>query len=341
MSRAPAQPTAPLHVVAAVIRGADGRLLLSRRPAHVDQGDLWEFPGGKLQAGEGRVDGLARELAEELGIVIRRATPLMRVLHRYPARTVLLDGFVVDRWDGSPEGREGQQVRWFEPPELLGLDFPAANLPLVTAARLPRVCLVTPAPGPDPDTFLAGVAASLERGVRLVQLRAPALDDAAYAALAGRVLALCREAGARLILNAEPALSLALGADGTHLNSARLRQTRLRPVPRGHLLSAACHDADELLHARETGVDFVFVSPVLPTASHPAASPLGVAGLAALLAAAPPLPAYALGGVGAADLPDVVAAGCIGVAGIERIWAEQAPVDDASMAALLARPTGS
>jgi len=341
MSRAPAQSTDPLHVVAAVIRAADGRLLLSRRPAHVDQGNLWEFPGGKLHPGEGRVAGLARELAEELGMIVRRATPLMRVRHRYPARTVLLDVFVVDRWDGRPEGREGQQVRWVEPHDLLDLDFPAANLPLVTAARLPRVCLVTPAPGPDPEAFLAGVAASLERGVRLVQLRAPALADAAYAALATRVLGLCRQAGARLVLNAEPALSLTLGADGTHLNSARLRETRVRPAPRGHLLSAACHDAGELLHARDIGVDFVFVSPVLPTASHPAASPLGLAGLAALLSAAPPLPAYALGGVGTAELPGVVAAGCIGVAGIERIWSGQGPFDDASMAALLAKPTGS
>jgi len=83
------------------------------------------------------------------------------------------------------------------------------------------------------------------------------------------------------------------------------------------------------------------VSPVLPTASHPAASPLGLAGLAALLSAAPPLPAYALGGVGTAELPGVVAAGCIGVAGIGRIWRGQGPFDDASMAALLAKPTGS
>ena len=340
MSRAPAEAVEPLHVVAAVIRADDGRLLLSRRPAHVDQGNLWEFPGGKLQPGEGRGAGLARELAEELGIVVRRASPLMRVRHRYPARTVLLDVFVVDRWDGQPEGREGQQVRWVAPRELLELDFPAANLPLITAARLPRVCLVTPDPGPDQAAFLAGVAACLERGVRLVQLRAPAQTDAAYAALAERVLALCRSREARLILNADPALSLALGADGTHLNSQRLRETRARPVPRGHLLSAACHDSAELQRARELGVDFVFVSPVLPTASHPGATPLGFAGVSALLESAA-LPAYALGGVGVADLPCAVAAGCVGVAGIERIWAGQGPFDDASMAARLATPTGS
>lgn len=340
MTRPPAETATPLHVVAAVIRAEDGRLLLSRRPAHVDQGNLWEFPGGKLQPGEDRREGLARELAEELGIVVRRASPLMRVRHQYPARTVLLDVFVVDRWDGQPEGREGQQVRWVEPPELLELDFPAANLPLITAARLPRVCLVTPDPGLDPEAFLTGLAASLERGVRLVQLRAPAQTEAAYAALAERVLALCRRAGARLILNADPALSLALGADGTHLNSWRLGETRVRPVPRGHLLSAACHDPAELQRARELGVDFVFVSPVLPTASHPAAPPLGFAGVAALLESAA-LPAYALGGVGVADLPDAVAAGCVGVAGIERIWAGRGPFDDASLAALLATPTGS
>jgi 8-oxo-dGTP diphosphatase len=329
-----------LHVVAAVIRGDDGRLLLSRRLAHVDQGGLWEFPGGKLQAGEAREAGLARELHEELGIEVARALPLMQVRHRYPTRSVLLDVFVVDRWRGAPQGREGQEVRWFEAWQLPGLEFPAANLPLVTAARLPRICLVTPSPGPEPREFLAGLARCLERGVRLVQLRAPALEQAAYRALAQRVLPLCRAAGAQLILNAEPSLALELGAAGAHLNTARLARCRERPLPREFLLSAACHDIDALVHARALGVDCAFVSPVLPTATHPDATPLGFARLAEL-AATVSLPIYALGGLGPRELPAAIAAGCVGIAGIGLIWGGAGPFDDATLAAGLTAGRGS
>lgn len=329
-----------LHVVAAVIRGSDGRLLLSRRPAHVDQGGLWEFPGGKLQAGEPRHAGLARELREELGIDVGRAVPLMQVRHHYPARSVLLDVFVVDRWQGAPHGREGQVVRWFEARELLELDFPAANLPLVNAARMPRVCLVTPSPGSEPDAFLAGLRRCVERGVRLVQLRAPALGPDDYRGLAVRALSICREGGARLLLNAEPTLALELGADGAHLSAARLARCRVRPVPRDHLLSAACHDAGSLARARALGVDFAFVSPVLTTSTHPDATPLGFTRLAEL-AATEPLPLYALGGLGCEELPAVIAAGCVGVAGIARIWGGRGPFDDDTLARELAAASGS
>lgn len=140
----PARPV-PLRVVAAVIRRDDGAILLSLRAAHADQGGLWEFPGGKLEAGERDIDGLARELREELGITIRRARPLISVLHAYPQREVALTVLDVDAWQGEPHGREGQAIRWVRPDELDTLDFPAANLPVTTAARLPRLLLQTAA----------------------------------------------------------------------------------------------------------------------------------------------------------------------------------------------------
>lgn len=73
-----------LHVVAAVIVDTAGRVLLARRPAHVHQGGLWEFPGGKVEAGETALQALARELREEVAVEIESARPLIRVPHRYP-----------------------------------------------------------------------------------------------------------------------------------------------------------------------------------------------------------------------------------------------------------------
>jgi 8-oxo-dGTP diphosphatase len=332
VSGAPESSGERLHVVAAVIRRADGAILISHRPDHVEQGGLWEFPGGKLHRGEARVQGLARELREELGLDITRATPLLTIPHDYPTRRVLLDVFVVDAWRGEAEGREGQRIRWVAPDALASHAFPAANLPIVTAARLPRAYVVTPEPTGDENRFLAELEACLVRGARLIQLRAPSLAADGYRALAQRVLAVCRDYDARLLLNAEPALCMALGADGVHLNGRRLQACTARPLPRDRLLSAACHDATALALAQRVGVDVVLLSPVLPTATHPGVATLGWHGLAALAAAAT-LPVYALGGLGPADLGHALEAGCVGIAGIGQMWGGAAPLSDAALLA--------
>ncbi|MEL0028069.1 MAG: 8-oxo-dGTP diphosphatase MutT, partial [Perlucidibaca sp.] len=137
-------------VVAAVIRGRDGRILLARRPEGVHQGGLWEFPGGKVEAGEAESDALVRELQEELGITPSRSLPLIRIRHDYPDKRVELAVWDVSVFLGEDAvagstGREGQQIAWFRPDELSGLDFPAANVAIVAAARLPASWRITPA----------------------------------------------------------------------------------------------------------------------------------------------------------------------------------------------------
>ena len=97
-----------IHVVAAVIRGADGRILIARRADTQHQGGLWEFPGGKVEEGEAVEVALARELREELGIEVTGSRPLIKVSHDYPDKQVLLDVREVDAFTGEPHGAEGQ-----------------------------------------------------------------------------------------------------------------------------------------------------------------------------------------------------------------------------------------
>ncbi len=133
--------TAPdwLHVAAGVIVGPDGRILIAERATHRHQGGLWEFPGGKVEAGETAQSALARELWEELNIHVASARPLIQIRHRYPDKSVLLDVWRVESFSGEPHGREGQPLAWVEPEGLLEYAFPAANVPIVTAARLPAL----------------------------------------------------------------------------------------------------------------------------------------------------------------------------------------------------------
>jgi 8-oxo-dGTP diphosphatase len=124
---------APVHVVAAVIyNNVDSRqILIAKRPNHVHQGGLWEFPGGKVSDGETPSQALCRELLEELEISIINYKPLMQVFHDYQDKQVFLDIWSVTSFSGVAKGAEGQVCRWVTIADLLaentGYQFPEAN----------------------------------------------------------------------------------------------------------------------------------------------------------------------------------------------------------------------
>jgi 8-oxo-dGTP diphosphatase len=124
-----------VHVAVGVILDADRNVLITRRSAEVHQGSLWEFPGGKVEAGESLATALDRELQEELGIRIGRTSALLAVNHDYGDKSVLLDVHVVWDFSGEARGLEEQPLAWVSPEELPHYAFPAANVPIVEAVR--------------------------------------------------------------------------------------------------------------------------------------------------------------------------------------------------------------
>ena len=127
-----------VHVVAAAVIDPAGRVLIAQRPTGKHLAGGWEFPGGKLEPGEKREAGLARELLEELGITIAAPRPLIRVRHTYPTREVLLDMWVVTRYQGEPHGLDGQALRWCAQEDLPAANLLPADEPIVAALRLPE-----------------------------------------------------------------------------------------------------------------------------------------------------------------------------------------------------------
>jgi len=127
--------SATLRVAAGALLNRRGKVLLARRAADAHQGGLWEFPGGKIEAGESESQALARELDEELGIELVTARPLIRVRHAYPDRVIDLAVWRVSRWRGEPWGRLGQALRWVAPERLEDYPMPAADRPVLAALR--------------------------------------------------------------------------------------------------------------------------------------------------------------------------------------------------------------
>ena len=121
-----------LSVVAGVLV-ADGRTLIAQRQRDQHGSGLWEFPGGKYEAGESASDALIREMYEELGIKIADLSLFSRVEHDYPERAVEIEFYRVGSWRGRPVGREGQRIKWQSIAELNQIDFLPANEPLVKA----------------------------------------------------------------------------------------------------------------------------------------------------------------------------------------------------------------
>lgn len=312
-------PGRAIHVVAAAIHDANGAVLVAQRPSHKHQGGLWEFPGGKVEPGEAALCALRREIDEEIGIEVREARPLICLAHNYLDRRVVLDVWSVLRWSGSPRGREGQPLQWILPDSLTTLPMPAADAPVVAALRLPDTYLVTPEVD-DESLFLVQLENRIRSGIRLVQLRATGCSEAHYAALAARVLAL-REivSDVRILLNAAPETAGQLDADGVHLTSARLHRCLERPLPPGKWVAASCHSLSDLMHAQRIGVDFAVLGPVLHTASHPEAVPIGWDRFGIDVGSVS-FPVYAIGGLHPADLPTAWAHGAQGIAAIQGLW---------------------
>jgi 8-oxo-dGTP diphosphatase len=127
------------HVVAAAVIDLAGRMLIAQRPPGKHLAGGWEFPGGKLEPGEDRRTGLARELREELGIAVSAAPrPLIRVRHAYSFGDVLIDMWVVRHYQGEPRGLDGQALRWCTQDELESVELLPADGPIVAALRLPE-----------------------------------------------------------------------------------------------------------------------------------------------------------------------------------------------------------
>jgi len=309
-----------LHVVVGVILDQNRNVLISQRSLTSHQGGLWEFPGGKIEAGETVQQALERELQEELGIVISRTDcfPFKKIRHHYSDKSVFLDVWLVNDFSGTPLGKEGQPIRWMPLSQLDPSIFPDANCNIVRALQLPMQIGITGIASGLLE-FKVLLEKTVQKNIELVQFSQPTLSVREFLKWAEQAKSICEQKGARLMINNSPAVFQQSHADGLHLNSKQLLNLTSRPVPSNKLLGASCHNKQELRHAEAIGADFVFLSPVFETGSRPQGKTLGWNSFRDV-AASVSLPVYALGGMTPLHLPQALKQGAFGCASINAFW---------------------
>jgi 8-oxo-dGTP diphosphatase len=307
-----------LNVVAAVIHNPQGQILIAQRPLHKHQGGLWEFSGGKIDDGETASQALVRELQEELGITATQYRPLLTVEHHYSDKSVRLQIFRVTAFDGEAHGAEGQPMVWVSPQDLKSYSFPAANTPILKAAVLPDVYYITPEPHEVDGDLLTWLQSRIQAGMWLV-LRAKSLSKNDYFGLAQQVATLCQQQQASLLLHHHfELLECVPTAMGVHLPFA-IVSTVTKSAINNKYLVISTHNAEELEQAWQWGADFVTLSPVQQTLSHPEQAAMGWSNFQLLVQQAK-LPVYALGGMTQQNITQAQQVGAQGVAGIRGLF---------------------
>jgi 8-oxo-dGTP diphosphatase len=307
-----------IPVVAGLIRNSRGQILLARRLPGSHQGGTWEYPGGKICPGETPHEALIRELTEELGIRISSSTKVASTLHRYPEKTIQLSLRAIDGYCGLPHGREGQDIRWLAAEEIKNVDMAAADRAFDLAVTLPDHYVIS-GPAADLSSFTTSLQKVLRGGHKLVQVRIPGLAGSGLESLVSRAASLCLEHGARLMLNEHAGLAATIAGAGVHLKAEQLPRIKDRLLAPDRPVAASCHNEEEIARACDLGLDFICVSPVLETPSHPGAAVLGWQRFERLCALSS-LPVYALGGLSKKDFTEARECGAMGVAGISGFW---------------------
>lgn len=120
-----------LQISVGIIRNKQGEIYITQRAADAHMAHKWEFPGGKIEAGESPEQAVIRELQEEVGITVTSLQPFDKLEYQFPDRQITLWFWLVDGWEGEPWGKEGQPGRWVVQRELVAEEFPPANAPVV------------------------------------------------------------------------------------------------------------------------------------------------------------------------------------------------------------------
>jgi len=306
-----------INVAVGILIDSNKKILLAQRPKSRSWSGWWEFPGGKLEKNESTREALSRELKEEVGIDVVNCEKWVTRNYSYEEHNVTLYFFKITKWNGKLTPKEGQKLLWINPSEVNKDTILPPNIFILNALSLPTQYGITNISETPKEIFLNQLLNQLEQGLKMIQIREKNLPLEELKKTTLEIIRICKSFSAKVILNSSIELANDVNANGVHLNSIELR--KFNKKPKNMIVSASCHSEDDVQIAQDKGIDFVVLSPVNKTNSHPKIVPLGWSKFLSITSKFD-IPIYALGGMKKSDIDNALDSGAIGIASQRDIW---------------------
>ncbi len=302
-----------IEVVVGVIHNDSKEIFISRRKKNQFMSGYWELPGGKVENNEDLSSALKRELFEEIGIKIEKYNLIQTIQQEYPKRIINLSVYVIEKYSGTPVGKEGQDFSWSSIEKIEEYELLPTMLKIINRLSLPNSYWITP-DNHNSNSVFEECNQRLSEGVKIIQLRSKSQLDKAYIDNFNK---LCQLNQAKLVLNM-PHIDFDEPCDGWHLTSIELMTTSTREFPDDKLFGASAHNLIEAKHAEKISVDYISLSPINETPSHPQTQILGWEKASEIIIQCK-APIYLLGGMDKDSMDKALSIGAQGIAGIRGV----------------------
>ena len=301
-----------IKAVVGVLRNKSGKFLIAKRQDHQFMAGFWELPGGKIEGGETTEETIIRELNEELGIKVNALSLHQTMQHTYTDRMIELCIYNVDQYQNTPLGIEGQQIAWVSIQELHNYQLLPTMKAFIDSITLPNKYWITPSSDHQGEAWMKKFDKKMTQDISLIQLRSKTTLDIHFIA---ELHNKCQQYNIKLLINTIDKSFNEPYCDGWHMTTNEMLNLKSRPCADDKILGASTHDLNEALKAQELGADFVVISPVQATKTHPDTIPLGWDAAIEVVNKLN-IPVYFLGGMGLNDLDRTLKIGAQGIAGV-------------------------
>jgi len=301
-----------IKAVVGILRDDSGQILIAKRQDHQFMAGFWELPGGKVESNESEQQAIIRELREELGIVVTDLSIHQTMVYHYTDRIVELSIYTINQYQHIPKGIEGQEIAWVDVNQLHKHKLLPTMKAFIDSITLPNKYWITPSSNHQTDDWMAKFNEKMTQDIELIQLRSKIeLDNVFISELHEK----CKHNNVKLLLNTVDKSFNESYCDGWHLTTGEMLTLNKRPCAKDKLLGASTHNLNEALQAQELGADFVVISPVQATQTHPDTAPLGWDAAQEVVNKLN-IPVYFLGGMRLDDLDKALMLGAQGIAGV-------------------------
>ncbi len=287
----------------------DNKVLLSQRKEHQFMAGYWEFAGGKIKTGENKQTALIRELHEELSITVTKCHFLKTIKQSYINKLVILEVFIVDKYEGTIISKEGQNINFCLIDNVEQYKLLPTVKPLINTITLPIKYWITP-DNHYTKEWRVLFEKQILNGIKMIQLRSKYNLTEIFIK---NIYQKCQQNNIKLLLNIPNNSNY---CNGYHLSSTKLMQTTSKQKDK--IISASTHTIKELKYAEKLSLDFVSLSAIKKTISHPNAPTIGFAKAKKMITDIN-IPVYFLGGISHKDLVLAQKNYAHGIAGISKI----------------------